>query len=80
MGDYLLPSDSTLYQLFQIMVLPFQRVYTLLMSLIVGDNTSLGGLIIIGILVSIVIGVITHYAYSHSPSNLGAGINKKGDN
>lgn len=77
MGDYL-PLDEDLTTLFNVMVLPFQRVYTFLMSVQIG-NTSLGALIIIGVLVSIVIGVVTHYAYSHSPSNLGAGIKKKGD-
>lgn len=53
-------TDSVLLQVIEVMVLPFQRVYTLLMSISVG-GVSLGSLIIIGVLVSIVIGVITHY-------------------
>ena len=58
----------------EVLILPLRRVVVFLWSLQVG-NTTLGSLIMIGILFSILIAILTH---SHG-FDFGHGINKLGD-
>ena len=70
-------NDSVLQNVFDVMVMPLKRVFVLLWSIEVG-GTSLGALILIGIIVSVLIGIVMH---SHG-FDFGSGIRKmkgKGD-